>query len=185
MWARMLGVVVALATLAYPAIVYVGVGHSEPLWVSAALLALALLRAWVSRQGVWMWAAVGAALLAVASVWQQSWVPLKLYPLAVNVVMFALFTLSLFVGKPVVERIARLTEPDLPPEGVAYTRKVTRVWCCFFVVNGALAATTALWASDKIWALYNGLIAYILMGLLFGVEWLVRRRVRSTKVLHG
>jgi len=31
----------------------------------------------------------------------------------------------------------------------------------------------------EIWALYNGLISYGLMGLLFAGEWLVRRRVRA------
>ena len=53
------------------------------------------------------------------------------------------------------------------------------MWCGFFVLNGALALATALWMSDRAWALYNGLIAYGLIGLLFGVEWLVRQRVRT------
>ena len=64
-----------------------------------------------------------------------------------------------------------------PPSGVAYTRRVTQVWCGFFVLNGALALATALWMSDRAWALYNGLIAYGLIGLLFGVEGQVRQRV--------
>ncbi len=62
-----------------------------------------------------------------------------------------------------------------PPEW-RYTRRVTQVWCGFFVLNGGLALCTALWASDAGWALYNGLVAYVLMGLLFAGEWLVRRR---------
>ena len=31
-----------------------------------------------------------------------------------------------------IERIARLQHPDLPPEGVVYTRRVTQIWCVFF-----------------------------------------------------
>ena len=46
-----------------------------------------------------------------------------------------------------------------------------------------LALATALWASDKTWALYNGLIAYLLMGALFAGEWLVRGRVRARAAL--
>ena len=67
---------------------------------------------------------------------------------------------------------------------MAYTRKVTQVWCGFFVLNGGLALGTALWASDATWALYNGLIAYGLMGVLFAGEWVVRRRVRAGHA-HG
>jgi uncharacterized membrane protein len=61
---------------------------------------------------------------------------------------------------------------------VAYTRRVTQVWCGFFVVNGLLALGTALWASEALWSLYTGVIAYVLMGVLFGVEYLVRLRFK-------
>ena len=54
-----------------------------------------------------------------------------------------------------------MQEPDLDARGQAYTRRVTQVWCGFFVLNGSLALATALWASEEIWALYNGLIAYL------------------------
>jgi len=36
---------------------------------------------------------------------------------------------------------------------------------------------TARFASLQTWTLYNGLIAYLLMGVLFGGEWLLRRRL--------
>jgi uncharacterized membrane protein len=65
----------------------------------------------------------------------------------------------------------------MPPHGVIYTRKVTWAWCGFFALNGTAALVTALWASERIWALYNGLVAYVLIGLLFAGEWLVRQRV--------
>ena len=42
-----------------------------------------------------------------------------------------------------------------------------------------VAAGLALWAPLAWWTLYNGLIAYLLMGLLFAAEWLVRQRVRG------
>ena len=62
---------------------------------------------------------------------------------------------------------------------VAYTRRVTQVWCVFFAANAVVSAATALWADAAGWALYNGLIAYVAMGLLMAGEWLVRRRVRA------
>jgi uncharacterized membrane protein len=167
-----------------PLIVYVGLGRFEPRWMALFLLAIALARALFSRDPVWLAAAGGALVLVAASMLGNQSLPLKLYPVLVSAVMLAVFGLSLRHPPSAIERIARLHEPDLPPQAIAYTRKVTIVWCAFFIVNGGIALTTALWASDRTWALYNGLISYVLMGLLFAGEWLVRRRVRRQN-LHG
>jgi len=56
---------------------------------------------------------------------------------------------------------------------------VTQVWCGFFMLNGGIALATALWSSFEIWSLYNGLIAYLLMGTLFVGEYLVRIRTQK------
>lgn len=168
-----------LLTVAYPLLVYLAMGRFEPRWMALLLFALALLRALTSRQPLWMAAAAGAGVLALLTTLLNQALPLKLYPLLVNVVMLLVFATSLRFGPPVVERLARMQEPDLPPFAVAYTRKVTQVWCGFFVLNGGLALVTALWASDRTWALYNGLLAYVMMAVLFAGEWLVRRRVKA------
>jgi acyl-coenzyme A synthetase/AMP-(fatty) acid ligase/3-hydroxymyristoyl/3-hydroxydecanoyl-(acyl carrier protein) dehydratase len=62
----------------------------------------------------------------------------------------------------------------------AYCRKVTLVWCLFFVINGGIAVFTVFFASDALWSLYNGGISYIVMGILFGGELMVRKRVDKT-----
>lgn len=174
----------ALLSLAYPLVVYLSLGRFEPRWLSLLLFTLAALRALTTRQAVWWVAALGTGVLAlVATAFNQA-LPLKLYPALVNVVMLTVFATSLRFGPPLVERLARLQEPDLPPFAVAYTRRVTQVWCGFFVLNGGLALLTALYASDRVWMLYNGLLAYVMMGALFGGEWLVRRRVKAAHA-HG
>lgn len=168
-------------TAAYPLLVFASLGHIEPRYL-ALLLLLGLLRIVVgggSSTVPTRWIATAALLLAALTALLNSSLPLKLYPVLVNVGMFAGFALSLVRGPSVVERLARLTDPHLPPEAVAYTRRVTQVWCAFFLGNGGIALATALWASERTWALYNGLISYGLMGLLMGGEWLVRRRVRA------
>ena len=173
-----------LVTLLYPLIVYFGLGRFEPRWLALFLLAVALARAAISRDPVWLAAAGGALALVVATVLANQSLPLKLYPVLVSAALLAVFGLSLRHPPSAIERIARLREPDLPIEAVAYTRKVTIVWCWFFIANGSIALATAMWAPDRIWALYTGLISYVLMGLLFGGEWLVRRRVRRRE-RHG
>ena len=175
----LLAAVLLVMSLAYPVVVYLALGHVSPRWIALLLVALALARAGVTRESFWLGAAALATVLAVASFLGDRWGPLKLYPALVNLVMFGLFAMSLWRGPSVVERLARLRETHFPPAAIAYTRRVTQVWCGFFVVNGLAAVATALWASPAVWALYNGLLSYVAMGLLMGAEWLVRRRVRA------
>ena len=177
----MRAVIVFAITAAYPLLVFFGLGHFEPRWLALMLAALAVVRAVGSRDRFWWWAAGAGLCLAAVSAFANHSLPLKLYPVLVNAVLLVVFGASLRHPPSMVERLARLREPNLDAHGVAYTRKVTQVWCVFFLANGSIALTTALWASDKTWALYNGLIAYLLIGLLGGVEWLVRRRVKARK----
>lgn len=175
-------IAVILLSVAYPVLVYFGIGVMEPRWLALLLCGLALARGLATRDPLWLSAAIGAAVLALVSVVGNALLPLKLYPVLVNAVLLVAFFASLFSSASAIERIARLRDPALPPEAVVYTRRVTQVWCGFFVFNGSVAFATAWWGSDAIWALYNGLIAYLLIGVLFAIEWLVRRRVMAA---HG
>ncbi len=163
----------------YPLAIWLGYGEADPRLFACLLPLAALARLRTMKAGnAGRWWLAGALLLAAATLWGNAWMPLKLYPVLVSGVMLGIFGYSLVSPPSLIERIARLTEPDLPPAGVEYTRRVTQVWCVFFVFNGAIALATALWASPAIWSLYNGVISYLLMGLLFGGEYLVRLRFR-------
>src|SRR5690606_27257494 len=124
-----------LATLLYPLAIWLGLARFEPRWLALVLLAIAALRAFGSRETAWRFAALGALLLVAASWLWNDGLPLKLYPALVNAVLLAVFALSLWKPPSVIERIARLRHPDLPPEGVRWTTGVTRAWCAFFVLN--------------------------------------------------
>jgi uncharacterized membrane protein len=176
---------VTAATVAYPLVVYLGFGRWNPVWIALLLAGLLFLRAWSGRDVVWFAAGVGALLLGVATGVGDSWIPLKLYPVMVSGVLLAVFGFSLWRGPTVIERIARLAEPQLPPQAIAYTRKVTLAWCGFFLFNGAVSAATALWGSERSWVLYNGLLSYVLIGLFFGGEWLLRQRMRARVLASG
>jgi uncharacterized membrane protein len=172
-------VVTLLATLLYPLAIWLGHGRVEPrllalLLVLAAATRLPALK--LSRASRW-WLA-GALLLAVVAIWNNALLPLKLYPVLVNLGMLVVFGYSLYAPPSMIERMARLSDPALPAYAIAYTRRVTQVWCGFFVINGTLALLTAVWASAAIWSLYNGVLAYVLMGCLFAGEYLVRIVVR-------
>lgn len=171
---RLLTVAVWLATLAYPLLIHLGTGRLEPRLLAIALLALALLRALLTRSPAWFLAALGALVLVGMSAVSNDILPLKFYPALVNLVLLTVFAATLLRPPSMIERLARRQHPNLSETGVRYTRRVTQVWCAFFIVNCGIALYTAAFASDRIWALYNGMIAYIAMAALFAGEWLLR-----------
>ena len=172
-------VLATVLTLAYPLAIWLGHGTLEPRWLACVLLLTAATRLpalTLSRSARWSMA--GALVLVAVAVAANAILPLKLYPVLVNGAMLAAFGASLLSGPSMIERLARLREPGLPPAAVAYTRRVTQAWCLFFVLNGSAALGTALFASDAAWSLYNGVIAYLLMGAMFGGEYLLRLRFK-------
>ena len=174
-------ILVGTLTVLYPVIVYFGI-QVVPMGSLLLILGVALLGRLLLGGGLKTSTGlgVGIALLFCLLVWLSgSTTGLLYYPVVINLTMLLIFAASLVRPPSAIEQLARLSEPDLPDSGVTYTRRVTWVWCCFFVINGSIAWYTAADGNMEIWALYNGLIAYVAMGALFGVEWLIRRRVRA------
>ncbi|MDB4988872.1 MAG: hypothetical protein JWN04_4050 [Myxococcaceae bacterium] len=95
-------------------------------------------------------------------------------PILINLALLLQFAGSLR-GLPIVERFARMQDPDLGPAQVLYCRSVTKVWCGFFVLNALISGLLAASAPLAWWTLYNGLLAYGLIGLLATVEYVVRK----------
>jgi uncharacterized membrane protein len=177
---RLIGLGLLLAGLLYPFAVYYGMEHFAPWQFGLLLGGLWLARALTGgRRPGSLWMAVAAIAFCLLLALFDSPLLLRWYPVLISGFMLALFGLSLKYGPPVVERLARLSEPELPDKAIRYTRQVTIAWCVFFLCNGLLAAALTLWAPLSWWMLYNGLISYGLMGLLFAVEWLLRQRVRG------
>jgi len=110
--------------------------------------------------------------------------PAKWYPVLVSAVFLAAFAASFFKPPVMIFRFALLMDKtirgSLKEKRVeAYCRRVTVIWCAFFALNGGAAALTVLSGSDKLWLLYNGCLSYILMGILFLGELMVRQTVNQ------
>lgn len=178
----MLLVVVSIGLVIYPLFVYFGLKFFEPHWFIAGLMVLAglrclLVRGRSRRTALISLTGIVACVVAILFVADEI-VALRFYPVAVSAVMFMLFTGSLFTGMPVIERIARIQEPDLPPAGVVYTRRLTIAWAVLILCNGLVALWTALFTSLEVWALFNGLLSYFILGGFFVLEWLFRERIQ-------
>lgn len=169
--------ILLIVGLAYPFLLYTGVGGhlTHPLllvmavlWVLRGVLAKPVASTRVRLGAL----AIGVFCVVAAIVpWKA---PALFYPVMVNAMLGLLFGHSLIHGPSLVEQIATRQQGPLDGAGQRYTRRVTRVWTLFFVANGLCCAALALWAPLSWWTLYTGVIAYLLMAILFVTEWWVR-----------
>ena len=95
-------------------------------------------------------------------------------PVLINLALFVSFARTLVSGPSMIETLARRRFGQVPPEHLPYCRRVTEVWCAFFVVNGAVILGLALRAPIEYWTLYTGVVAYVVVGLLFTAEMTYR-----------
>lgn len=171
---------VIVVSLLYPALVYIGRDSvSPPIFVAVVLAIIALRLVTGGTSARWRLALVGAAVGTIAISVLDTALAVKAYPVLMSTGVAAVFGFTLFKPPSLIESIARLREPDLPPEGASYCRKLTMVWVVFLLFNAAVAASTALWSSIELWSLWTGLISYLLMGALFFGEMGIRPFLRS------
>ena len=172
----------AIATLLYPGIVYVTRTVVPPLTFVAVALALIGLRLATLRSPidqVWRAPFVIAATVIVLLAALDTPLAVKAYPVAVSLAAASVFGATLLHPPSLIERFARLREVELPPAALSYCRKVTIVWTVWLSANTIIAAILALPGNDAAWALWTGLVAYLIMGALFASEIVVRHIIRG------
>ena len=176
--------IVVIGLILYPFLVGYSLAQGQYIWVSSLLIVLGVLRLF-SKGNALLWPLTGFAILCGSLsliLKDQAW--LKLYPVLMSLGSLAIFAATLIKPPSMIERFARLAEPNLPEAGVIWTRKVTIVWCIFFVCNALIALATVLCASMQLWVLYNGFISYVLMGLLLLGEFILRKRQQRLNQLQ-
>jgi uncharacterized membrane protein len=121
------------------------------LQLPAIALAFACL-GWISNNGTW--------LLVLPSATQGS---------------FGLVFLRSLRGTPLIEHFARMVKPELGAGELAHCRLWTKIWGVYLLVLAAIGLGLARWASLAVWTVYVGVIAYVLVGALFAVEYVIRK----------
>jgi uncharacterized membrane protein len=173
--------------LAYPLVILCAWHWDAPRYVGCMLFALLWLQRWAGTGTFasslrrltpvdWCVAAV-LNVASVAIVWTNSELLLRLYPSLVNLGLLVAFGATLVDGPSMVEKFARLHNPDPTPQVIRYTRRITQLWCLFFTLNSAFSVYTALCWRREAWSLYNGALAYVLIGVLLLAEIAWRRFV--------
>ncbi len=109
---------------------------------------------------------------------------LKCYPVVISAIFLGVFGYTLFSRPTMIFRFATMMDKSIrgslaEKRVEAYCNKVTLIWCVFFILNGTVALLTVFTKSDILWSVYNGGISYVLMGMLFAGEFIVRKVVNA------
>ena len=152
-WHTFAGILDIVVLILYPAIVWAGLNY---LGVRTTVLLLFLLmgRRFIalilSSRAASVPVLVQAALIASVqgmAVATGSALALRSSPFVISLTFVVHFALSLR-STPLVETFARLERPDLPPEQVAYCRRLTGVWIAVLCANSVLLLVAMLVEED-------------------------------------
>lgn len=171
---------VALLTL-YPFAVYFGI-RFLPVSFFAALLAVLVAMRFVftspdERRSILPVVALMFAFAIGAAIYGKAQA-LLYYPALMNLLLGTLFASSVRNGDPILLRIVRARRIPMSKYGPAYITRLTMLWAAFFFLN----ALVSLWTTTltlEAWTLYNGLVTYVIVALLFVIELLYRRHYKK------
>ena len=167
-----MGLIVIITAL-YPLAIYFGLGYFQPAILALILLAVMLIRfVFLVENRTFTQAVplilVGGLCLLVA--WFQSEQLLRYYPVLMNLCVAGFFWFSLRGEVTLIERFAGAFNKDLTPQALLYMRGLTKAWALLLTVNAGVSLYTACCVSFKSWAIYNGIIAYIVFAVFTAFE---------------
>lgn len=183
---RVLLLGLAVAALLYPLLVYWGIQRFEPKYLGLAIAGVYVLRTFaVSRKPLAKWASIVSLIVfCICMWWFNNEYLLKILPALISLGALFVFTHSYIEPPTIPARIALRIEGELCEARLSYTNKITLVWITFFLINAGISLYTVFVGSTELWALYNGLISYMLMGALFAGEYLYRTFVFERRLQH-
>jgi len=165
-------------SVVYPALVWLYRGQVAPaLFVLFALLLVGVRMALTAPDRGQPWRlsllAVAAFLVVLASLDMD--LGTKAYPVLLSLAAAYVFAQSLLSPPSLIERMARVRRATVSEGLRIYCRNLTAIWAVWLVLNAVIAAALAVQGSDRAWALWTGVLSYVLSGFLLVGEMGVRR----------
>lgn len=164
----------------YPLFIHLAVHFEEPVFRAPAvfLLAAGILYKRLIKPEAAAWAMLAAVGLVTAAVALAG--PAKYLFYLPPVVLPALigwgFARSLLPGRtPLVTAIGERVRGELDPPMRRYTKAVTGVWAVLLAAMATWSALLPWLAGDWVWSVVTNFINYVLIGVLFIGEFLLRK----------
>lgn len=174
---RLIDVVLLAFGIVYPALVFFLRGSIDPWFFVIVAMAAVALRLFLVNDGTGLWRpAFGAVAVGLAGIaCLDAATAARAYPVLLSLAAAGVFAVTLVRPPSLIERLALATGAVSSPELQAYCRNVTLLWVGWLSINAAVAGGLALSGDDRDWALWTGVISYVVSGALLCGEWLVRR----------
>lgn len=162
-------------TILYPFVVFFALKSHIALRAMALFLLCMAGISFIRNKNIWIFICV--LLLCLGLIVCNQGIFLKLYPVIMNISVCLMFALSLR-DTPLIEKFAKKMEYILDTQQKQYTKKLTLIWAVFMGMLAIISAIT-VFLSNEIWVIFNGLISYILIAIMIGVEFIVRKKVMN------
>jgi uncharacterized membrane protein len=169
--------------LAYPFALHLGVLNDRMQPALLLLLGLLLLSGLLMlvRGNRYGWLPLSALLATAAWIYAYQGEPqhlLKLPPVLINGILCMLFGYTLLPGqRPLISRFAEILHGHvLDTLTLRYTRGVTLLWSSLFALMTLESLLLGLLAEPAIWSLFTHFINYLVLLLVFFLEYRLRLR---------
>lgn len=165
----------------YPLFIHLGIAHVAPQHLAILVLVIAVLRLLVTRKrkSLNLKAFTPFVLVGLASAvivfFSNNALLLLHIPTLVNLGLFIVFLRSYFRPPTVIENFARMEYPVMPENAVRYCARVTLVWSASLLLCTCICFYLAQFGSRSTWLVWSSVGIYTYHGIVFGVEYLVRR----------
>jgi len=162
--------------LLYPYLVYRGVQEGVVWFAPAAIASVYFYQAVNARsRKIRIQKLAIVLMLFVGAIYFQDTVA-KLVPIIIQLSLMLFFGKTLLPNKgpSLVERFASLEFPVMPPVLMRYCRHLTVMWTGFFAFNVLACLYLALFAPVQWWAIYTGVLIFVLTALIMIAEYIWR-----------
>lgn len=168
--------------ISYPLLVHISILLNQTALQALAIVCFAagLLFRPLSNFRPLAWLGLGLAILiaVLLDYFRATLILLYLPPILFPLMMLIVFGRTLLPGQePLVTTIGEQARGPLCDGMRRYTRHVTTLWCLVFLFLTA-SAIVLPWLDDKsLWSWFSNVVSYILVGLLFVGEFLLRKKL--------
>ena len=169
-------IISTIVFLLYPYLVYKGVKEGVVWFAPAIIASIYFYQAVKARTRRVRLQKLGiVTILFLGAAFYQD-IMAKLIPIFIQLSLMLFFgkTLLKDKGPSLIERFAQLEFPNVPPVLSRYCRHLTIMWTGFFAFNVLACAILAISAPVEWWAIYTGVLIFVLTALIMIAEYIWR-----------
>lgn len=166
---KVLGIVFAIS---YPFVVFFALKKQVALRAVVLVLLACASVSFIRNKNIWLF--IGVLFLCAGAIVFNQDIFLKLYPVFMNLWVCMVFALSL-KGTPLITTFAKKMGYVLDKSQERYTKSVTGAWALFMFFL-TICSLITVFLPNEIWVMFNGFVSYILIAIMIGLEFLVRKR---------